>query len=141
MGAILVQLLLMIFYTSWVFLFMGTCVLGLCISSIFPSVLAFTEDILDYKGKLWIWRPLDSNGRFVPEPPPLPLLCLEGCATTVLVTSASTGEMLLQVVFGSVRALFPVVTVTFETSAKIDPLGQMNAAEAVDGALVVPPCR
>lgn len=46
------QLLLMIFYTSWVFLFIGTCVLGLSISSIFPSVLAFTEDILDYKGKL-----------------------------------------------------------------------------------------
>ncbi|XP_011612676.2 major facilitator superfamily domain-containing protein 4A isoform X2 [Takifugu rubripes] len=73
-GAILVQFMLMIFYTSWVFLFIGTCVLGLCISSMFPSMLAFTEDILDYKG----------------------------CATTVLVTSASTGEMLLQVVFGSV---------------------------------------
>uniref|UniRef100_I3J5K3 Major facilitator superfamily domain containing 4Aa n=1 Tax=Oreochromis niloticus TaxID=8128 RepID=I3J5K3_ORENI len=49
-GVILVQCLLLIFYTSSVFLFFGTCVLGLCISSVFPSVLAFTEDILEYKG-------------------------------------------------------------------------------------------
>ncbi|XP_033977430.1 major facilitator superfamily domain-containing protein 4A [Trematomus bernacchii] len=74
LGVILVQCLLMIFYTSCVFLFIGTCVLGLCISSVFPSMLAFTEDILDYKG----------------------------CATMVLVTSASTGEMLLQLIIGSV---------------------------------------
>ncbi|XP_038551741.1 major facilitator superfamily domain-containing protein 4A [Micropterus salmoides] len=73
-GVILVQCLLMIFYTSCVFLFIGTCVLGLCISSVFPSMLAYTEDLLDYKG----------------------------CATTVLVTSASTGEMMLQVLVGSV---------------------------------------
>ncbi|XP_035517580.1 major facilitator superfamily domain-containing protein 4A [Morone saxatilis] len=73
-GVILVQFLLLIFYTSCVFLFIGTCVLGLCISSVFPSMLAFTEDTLDYKG----------------------------CATTVLVTSASTGEMMLQLLVGSV---------------------------------------
>nr|XP_046240819.1 major facilitator superfamily domain-containing protein 4A [Scatophagus argus] len=73
-GVILVQCLLLIFYTSCVFLFIGTCMLGLCISSVFPSMLAFTEDILDYKG----------------------------CATTVLVTSASTGEMVLQLLVGSV---------------------------------------
>ncbi|XP_068567984.1 major facilitator superfamily domain-containing protein 4A isoform X1 [Cebidichthys violaceus] len=73
-GVILVQCLLLIFYTSSVFLFIGTCVLGLCISSVFPSMLAFTEDTLDYKG----------------------------CATTVLVTSASTGEMMLQLLVGSV---------------------------------------
>ncbi|XP_030276153.1 major facilitator superfamily domain-containing protein 4A [Sparus aurata] len=73
-GVILVQCLLLIFYTSCVFLFIGTCVLGLCISSVFPSMLAFTEDILEYKG----------------------------CATTVLVTSASTGEMVLQLLVGSV---------------------------------------
>nr|XP_019941961.1 PREDICTED: major facilitator superfamily domain-containing protein 4A-like [Paralichthys olivaceus] len=73
-GVILVQCLLMIFYTSCVFLFIGTCLLGLCISSVFPSMLAFTEDILDYKG----------------------------CATTVLVTSASTGEMVLQLLVGSI---------------------------------------
>ncbi|XP_034389044.1 major facilitator superfamily domain-containing protein 4A [Cyclopterus lumpus] len=72
-GVILVQCLLLILYTSGVFLFIGTCVLGLCISSVFPSMLAFTEDVLDYKG----------------------------CATTVLVTSASTGEMLLQLLVGS----------------------------------------
>lgn len=51
-GVIVVQCLLLIFYTSSVFLFIGTFVLGLCISSVFPSMLAFTEDILDYKGKL-----------------------------------------------------------------------------------------
>ncbi|XP_034724400.1 major facilitator superfamily domain-containing protein 4A [Etheostoma cragini] len=73
-GVILVQCLVLIFYTSSVFLFIGTCLLGLCISSVFPSVLAFTEDMLDYKG----------------------------CATTVLVTSASTGEMTLQLLVGSV---------------------------------------
>ncbi|XP_028432168.1 major facilitator superfamily domain-containing protein 4A isoform X1 [Perca flavescens] len=73
-GVILVQCLVLIFYTSCVFLFIGTCLLGLCISSVFPSVLAFTEDVLDYKG----------------------------CATTVLVTSASTGEMILQLLVGSV---------------------------------------
>ncbi|XP_022600851.1 major facilitator superfamily domain-containing protein 4A-like isoform X1 [Seriola dumerili] len=73
-GVMLVQCMLLIFYTSCVFLFIGTCMLGLCISSVFPSVLAFTEDILDYKG----------------------------CATTVLVTSASTGEMMLQLLVGSV---------------------------------------
>ncbi|KAM3878001.1 major facilitator superfamily domain-containing protein 4A [Diretmus argenteus] len=74
MGVILVQCLLLIFYYSCVFLFIGTCVLALCISSVYPCMLAFTEDILDYKG----------------------------CATTVLVTSASTGEMVLQVLMGSV---------------------------------------
>ncbi|XP_056293657.1 major facilitator superfamily domain-containing protein 4A [Pseudoliparis swirei] len=73
-GVILVQCLLLIFFTSGVFLFIGTCILGLCISSVFPSMLAFTEDMLDYKG----------------------------CATTVLVTSASTGEMMLQLLVGSV---------------------------------------
>ncbi|XP_047204256.1 major facilitator superfamily domain-containing protein 4A isoform X2 [Girardinichthys multiradiatus] len=73
-GVILVQCLLLIFYTSHVFLFIGTSVLGLSVSSVFPSILAFTEDILDYKG----------------------------CATTVLVTSASTGEMALQLLVGSV---------------------------------------
>lgn len=49
-GAILAQLLLMIFISSCVVLFIGTCALGLCISCMFPSMLAFTEDILDYKG-------------------------------------------------------------------------------------------
>ncbi|XP_037535003.1 major facilitator superfamily domain-containing protein 4A [Nematolebias whitei] len=73
-GVVLVQCVLMIFYTSWMLLFVGTCVLGLCISSVFPSMLAFTEDTLDYRG----------------------------CATVVLVTSASTGEMMLQVLVGSV---------------------------------------
>ncbi|MBN3303104.1 MFD4A protein, partial [Amia calva] len=74
-GVIITVLLLLIFYASSVFLFVGTCLLGLFLSSIFPSMLAFTEDILDY----------------------------QGCATTVLVTSAGLGEMVLQVLVGSVR--------------------------------------
>lgn len=73
-GVMVVHCLLMIFFTSQVFLFIGTTVLGLCISSVFPSMLAFTEDVLEYKG----------------------------CATTVLVTSASTGEMIMQLLVGSV---------------------------------------
>ncbi|KAI4904837.1 hypothetical protein NFI96_002910 [Prochilodus magdalenae] len=73
-GVIVTLFLLLIFYMSNVFLFIGTCFLGLFISSVYPCMLAFTEDILDYKG----------------------------CATTVLVTSAGMGEMLLQLLVGSV---------------------------------------
>uniref|UniRef100_A0A669EG91 Major facilitator superfamily domain containing 4Aa n=1 Tax=Oreochromis niloticus TaxID=8128 RepID=A0A669EG91_ORENI len=73
-GVILVQCLLLIFYTSSVFLFFGTCVLGLCISSVFPSVLAFTEDILEYKGT----------------------------HTHIVSASQDNGEMLLQLLVGSV---------------------------------------
>ncbi|XP_016422325.1 major facilitator superfamily domain-containing protein 4A-like [Sinocyclocheilus rhinocerous] len=73
-GVIVTLLLLLIFSNSSVFLFIGTCCLGLFISSIFPCTLAFTEDILEY----------------------------QGCATTVMVTSAGMGEMLLQVLVGLV---------------------------------------
>ncbi|KAF7696036.1 major facilitator superfamily domain-containing protein 4B [Silurus meridionalis] len=73
-GVIVTVLLLLIFYTSTIFLFVGTCLLGLFLSSIFPCMLAYTEDILDY----------------------------QGCATTVVVTSAGMGEMVLQVVIGSI---------------------------------------
>lgn len=55
-------------------LFIGTTFLGLFISSAFPSMLAYTEDILNYKG----------------------------CATTVLVTAAGIGEMVLQILVGMV---------------------------------------
>ncbi|KAM9443482.1 major facilitator superfamily domain-containing protein 4A isoform 2-T2 [Clarias gariepinus] len=72
-GVILTQLLLLILYTNSAFLFVGTCFLGLFISSVYPCLLALTEDLLDYKG----------------------------CATTVLVTSAGMGEMLLQSLVGS----------------------------------------
>lgn len=44
------MLMLLIFYTSTVFLFVGTCLCGLFLSSIFPCMLAYTEDILDYQG-------------------------------------------------------------------------------------------
>ncbi|XP_031681004.1 major facilitator superfamily domain-containing protein 4A isoform X3 [Oncorhynchus kisutch] len=71
-GMIVVQCLLLILYSSHVFIFMGTCVLGLFISSVFPCMVALTEDMVNYKG----------------------------CVTTVLVTSAGTGEMVLQLLTG-----------------------------------------
>ncbi|XP_068125672.1 major facilitator superfamily domain-containing protein 4A [Hyperolius riggenbachi] len=55
-------------------IFLGTAFLGFSISSVFPSMLAYTEDILNYKG----------------------------CATTVLVTSAGLGEMVVQILVGTV---------------------------------------
>ncbi|XP_056278715.1 major facilitator superfamily domain-containing protein 4B [Pseudoliparis swirei] len=73
-GAIVTVLMLLIFNTSKVFLFAGTFFCGLFLSSIFPCMLAYTEDILDY----------------------------QGCATSVMVTSAGMGEMVMQVVVGSI---------------------------------------
>uniref|UniRef100_A0A673HTX4 Major facilitator superfamily domain-containing protein 4B-like n=1 Tax=Sinocyclocheilus rhinocerous TaxID=307959 RepID=A0A673HTX4_9TELE len=72
-GVIVTLLLLLILYTNRVFLFVGTTLLGLFISSVFPCLVAYTEDILEY----------------------------HGCATTVLVTTAGMGEMTLQVLVGS----------------------------------------
>ncbi|XP_030077413.1 major facilitator superfamily domain-containing protein 4A [Microcaecilia unicolor] len=73
---VLVTFLLLLLFTSYstIFLFVGTALLGLFLSSIFPSMLAYTEDILNYKG----------------------------CATTVLVTGAGIGEMVLQMMVGSI---------------------------------------
>lgn len=51
-GVIVTLLLLMILYTNRVFLFVGTTLLGLFISSVFPCIVAYTEDILNYRGKL-----------------------------------------------------------------------------------------
>ncbi|NXS15077.1 MFD4A protein, partial [Mystacornis crossleyi] len=73
-GVLITFLLLLIFSSSVVFLFVGTASLGLFLSSTFPSMLAYTEDILQYKG----------------------------CATTVLVTGAGIGEMVLQLLVGSI---------------------------------------
>lgn len=73
-GVLLTFLLLLMFSYSVVFLFVGTACLGLFLSSTFPSMLAYTEDILQYKG----------------------------CATTVLVTGAGIGEMVLQLLVGSI---------------------------------------
>ncbi|KFV15249.1 Major facilitator superfamily domain-containing protein 4, partial [Tauraco erythrolophus] len=73
-GILITFLLLLIFSHSVVFLFVGTASLGLFLSSTFPSMLAYTEDILQYKG----------------------------CATTVLVTGAGIGEMVLQLLVGSI---------------------------------------
>ncbi|KAJ4934730.1 hypothetical protein JOQ06_007513 [Pogonophryne albipinna] len=72
--AIVTCLMLLIFYDNRPFLFAGTGLCGLFLSCIFPCMLAYTEDILDY----------------------------QGCATSVLVTSAGMGEMVMQVVVGSI---------------------------------------
>ncbi|XP_063071431.1 major facilitator superfamily domain-containing protein 4A [Engraulis encrasicolus] len=72
-GVICTFVLLLLFYSSVGFLFAGTLALGLFISGVYPCMLAYTEDLLNYKG----------------------------CATTFLVTSASMGEMLLQLLVGT----------------------------------------
>lgn len=43
-------LVLLVFSYNVAFLFVGTASLGLFLSSTFPSMLAYTEDILQYKG-------------------------------------------------------------------------------------------
>ncbi|XP_045378800.2 major facilitator superfamily domain-containing protein 4A isoform X2 [Camelus bactrianus] len=73
-GVVVTFLVLLVFSYNVIFLFVGTASLGLFLSSTFPSLLAYTEDILQYKG----------------------------CATTVLVTGAGIGEMVLQMLVGSV---------------------------------------
>uniref|UniRef100_A0A8C2VV66 Major facilitator superfamily domain containing 4A n=1 Tax=Chinchilla lanigera TaxID=34839 RepID=A0A8C2VV66_CHILA len=71
-GVVVTFLVLLIFSYNVIFLFSGTASLGLFLSSTFPSMLAYTEDILQYRG----------------------------CATTVLVTGAGVGEMALQMLVG-----------------------------------------
>ena len=44
-------LVLLVFSYNVAFLFVGTASLGLFLSSTFPSMLAYTEDILQYKGR------------------------------------------------------------------------------------------
>ncbi|XP_044530869.1 major facilitator superfamily domain-containing protein 4A [Gracilinanus agilis] len=73
-GVVATFLFLLFFYHSVIFLFVGTAFLGLFLSSTFPSMLAYTEDILQYNG----------------------------CATTMLVTGAGIGEMTLQLFIGSI---------------------------------------
>uniref|UniRef100_A0A8C0VCP7 Major facilitator superfamily domain containing 4A n=1 Tax=Cyanistes caeruleus TaxID=156563 RepID=A0A8C0VCP7_CYACU len=67
-GVLITFLLLLIFSSSVVFLFVGTASLGLFLSSTFPSMLAYTEDILQYKGELHFWIPSPFFSSF---PPPL----------------------------------------------------------------------
>lgn len=44
-------LMLLVFSYNVIFLFVGTASLGLFLSSTFPSMLAYTEDILQYRGE------------------------------------------------------------------------------------------
>lgn len=63
---VVTYLLLLAFSYNVVFLFVGTASLGLFLSSTFPSMLAYTEDTLQYKGGL-------GSPRWRPRPPPHPL--------------------------------------------------------------------
>lgn len=101
-GAIVTVLMLLIFYTSTVFLFVGTCLCGLFLSSIFPCMLAYTEDILDYQGIAAAVKYFNRCGTVTV----VKLKCMcAGCATSVLVTSAGMGEMVMQVLVGSVSVV------------------------------------
>ncbi|KAF6075210.1 major facilitator superfamily domain containing 4A [Phyllostomus discolor] len=71
-GVVVTYLVLLALPYNIIFLYVGTASLGLFLSSTFPSMLAYTEDALQYKG----------------------------CATTVLVTGAGIGEMALQMLVG-----------------------------------------
>ncbi|XP_060034705.1 major facilitator superfamily domain-containing protein 4A isoform X2 [Erinaceus europaeus] len=71
-GVVVTFFMLLVFSYNVIFLFVGTASLGLFLSSTFPSMLAYTEDVLQY----------------------------QGCATTVLVTGAGIGEMVLQMLVG-----------------------------------------
>ncbi|XP_072134843.1 major facilitator superfamily domain-containing protein 4A isoform X1 [Mobula birostris] len=73
-GIIGTFVLMLCFPVSIVCLYVGTGLLGFFLSSTFPSMLAYTEDILNY----------------------------QGCATTVLVTGAGIGEFALQMLVGSI---------------------------------------
>uniref|UniRef100_A0A8C5LQ64 Major facilitator superfamily domain containing 4A n=1 Tax=Leptobrachium leishanense TaxID=445787 RepID=A0A8C5LQ64_9ANUR len=73
-GVVATFLFLILSQDSMIGLFIGTSLLGLFLSSVFPSMLAYTEGILNYKG----------------------------CATTILVTGAGMGEMVLQFLVGTV---------------------------------------
>ncbi|KAI1231031.1 hypothetical protein IHE44_0008476 [Lamprotornis superbus] len=122
-GVLITFLLLLIFSSSVVFLFVGTASLGLFLSSTFPSMLAYTEDILQYKGS-GRNAALEGDGSEnitrlpeleTPEPELLQgsetekqkpsqqeATAQAGCATTVLVTGAGIGEMVLQLLVGSI---------------------------------------
>ncbi|XP_078054014.1 major facilitator superfamily domain-containing protein 4A isoform X1 [Mustelus asterias] len=73
-GIIGTFVLMLCFPVSVICLYVGTGLLGFFLSSTFPSMLAYTEDILNY----------------------------QGCATTVLVTGAGVGEFALQMLVGSI---------------------------------------
>lgn len=104
-GAIVTVLLLLIFYTSNEFLFVGTCLCGLFLSSIFPCMLAYTEDILDYQGMTTSVLHITNSGIKVREYEIMCAFLFAGCATSVLVTSAGMGEMVMQVLVGSVSLM------------------------------------
>lgn len=68
-------LLLLIFSYNVIFLFVGTASLGLFLSSTFPSMLAYTEDILQYKGEWQRNREACSLQLVWPPPLLLPVFC------------------------------------------------------------------
>lgn len=67
MGVVVTFLVLLVFSYNVAFLFVGTASLGLFLSSTFPSMLAYTEDILQYKGRC----AGAQSGERTPTPVPL----------------------------------------------------------------------
>lgn len=61
---VVTYLVLLAFSYNVIFLFVGTASLGLFLSSTFPSMLAYTEDILQYKGEC-----AGAGRRFLPQAP------------------------------------------------------------------------
>lgn len=65
-------LVLLVFSYNVAFLFVGTASLGLFLSSTFPSMLAYTEDILQYKGRcagVQVPRCAGAQSGELPPPP------------------------------------------------------------------------
>ena len=77
-------LVLLVFSHNVVFLFVGTASLGLSLSSTFPSMLAYTEDALQYRGEPRLPLRPASPGVSQPEgprPPPHSLNVGKGSQT------------------------------------------------------------
>lgn len=87
-------LLLLIFSYNVIFLFVGTASLGLFLSSTFPSMLAYTEDVLQYKGE---WQRQHRSmlppaaGQLLPAPRMLCILGLYFIFTSKIKTSPGMG--------------------------------------------------
>lgn len=66
---VVTYLVLLAFSYNVIFLFVGTASLGLFLSSTFPSMLAYTEDILQYKGECVGAESKGAGCHFLPQAP------------------------------------------------------------------------
>lgn len=82
-------------------------------------MLAYTEDILDYQGIMKFLEHNNNNNNTVMESKQgkeinHTFICA-GCATSVLVTSAGMGEMVMQVLVGSVSLINAFIIIEKES--------------------------